>query len=101
MLLAGNTALDPLFVDPDGPDNDPTTFADNDWTLSAGSPAVDSADASLIPPDTADVDADGNVTEPVPLDLAGCPRRTEDPATPNTGPGAPPVLDMGAFERKP
>ncbi|MDP2898637.1 MAG: choice-of-anchor Q domain-containing protein [bacterium] len=31
----------PAFVDPDGPDNDPHTFADNDYRLSAGSPCID------------------------------------------------------------
>jgi len=37
----GNIALDPLFVDPDGPDDDPNTFEDNDYHLSAASPCID------------------------------------------------------------
>src|SRR5690606_40927819 len=34
----------------------------------------------------------------VTLDLAGAPRRWDDPATPDTGAGSSPVVDMGAFE---
>lgn len=35
---SGNISIDPMFVDRDGADNDLTTFADNDWRLSAGTP---------------------------------------------------------------
>jgi hypothetical protein len=37
----GNIALDPGFVDPDGPDNDPNTFEDNDYRLLPSSPCID------------------------------------------------------------
>ncbi len=37
----GNMAQDPLFVDPDGPDDDPQTFHDNDYRLSPDSPCID------------------------------------------------------------
>jgi hypothetical protein len=37
----GNVADDPLFVDPDGLDDDPLTYEDNDYRLSADSPCVD------------------------------------------------------------
>ena len=37
----GNISEDPLFLDPDGPDNDPATQEDNDYRLSAGSPCID------------------------------------------------------------
>jgi len=37
----GNIDQDPLFVDPDGPDNNPTTYADNDYRLQSDSPCVD------------------------------------------------------------
>ena len=37
----GNTSANPLFVDPDGPDNDPSTYEDNDYHLAAGSPCID------------------------------------------------------------
>jgi len=36
-----NIADDPRFVDPDGPDDDPETYEDNDYRLSADSPCID------------------------------------------------------------
>ncbi|MBN1346305.1 MAG: right-handed parallel beta-helix repeat-containing protein [Phycisphaerae bacterium] len=40
----GNIDADPQFVDPDGPDDDPATWQDNDYHLSAASPCVDAGD---------------------------------------------------------
>jgi hypothetical protein len=40
----------------------------------AGSPAIDAGDASLLPPDTLDINGNGNVTEPLPLDEQGASR---------------------------
>jgi hypothetical protein len=37
----GNTWDDPLFVDPDGADDDPQTFEDNDYHFQAESPCID------------------------------------------------------------
>jgi hypothetical protein len=37
----GNRSGDPRFVDPDGADNDPNTFEDNDYRLLATSPCID------------------------------------------------------------
>jgi hypothetical protein len=37
----------------------------------------------------------------VPLDFGLLPRFVEDPAAPNTGSGARPIVDMGAHERSP
>jgi len=37
----GNITVNPQFVDPDGPDNDPNTFEDNDYRLLPGSPCID------------------------------------------------------------
>jgi hypothetical protein len=37
----GNIALNPGFVDPDGPDNDPNTYEDNDYRLLLTSPCID------------------------------------------------------------
>ena len=37
-----NIADDPLFMDPDGPDDDPQTYGDNDYRLWVGSLCVDS-----------------------------------------------------------
>jgi hypothetical protein len=49
--------------------------------------------------DTLDLDGDGNTTEPIPFDLAGRPRFTDDPYAIDTGEGTPPIVDMGAYER--
>jgi len=84
----GNIMVDPLFVDPDGPDGDPNTWQDNDYRLAAGSPCIDAGDNAAVPA--------GVVT-----DLDGHPRFVDDPYTPDTGnPGDPPrpVVDMGAYE---
>jgi hypothetical protein len=91
----------PFFVDPDGPDNDPATWEDNDYRLSAGSPCIDAGDNDALPADVFDLDNDGDVTEPLPIDLGGLVRRYDDANTPDTGnPGTigPPVVDMGAYE---
>ncbi len=37
----GNIGEDPRFVDPDGPDNDPDTYEDNDYRLLPDSPCID------------------------------------------------------------
>ncbi|MDP2897845.1 MAG: C39 family peptidase [bacterium] len=37
----GNSALNPRFVDPDGPDNNPETWEDNDYRLLPDSPCID------------------------------------------------------------
>lgn len=56
----GNSDLDPQFFDSDGPDDDPATYEDNDYRLSAGSPCVDAGDnAALGTP--AGFDLDGNL----------------------------------------
>ncbi|MFQ5807169.1 MAG: hypothetical protein ACE5I3_12040, partial [Phycisphaerae bacterium] len=94
----GNIDADPLFVDPDGPDNDPNTWEDNDYRLSVGSPCIDAGDNDAVPPDIADLDGDGDVDEPIPFDLDGNPRFVDDPGMPDSGNGTPPIVDMGAYE---
>lgn len=84
----GNISADPLFIDPDS----------GDFRLSPGSPCIDAGDNTALLPDTLDLDGDGNTTEPTPIDMAGFPRRLDDPDTPDTGKGAPPIVDMGAYE---
>ncbi len=71
---AGNLDVDPLL----DATHAPTT----------GSPAIDAGDNSVVPP--------GIMT-----DLAGQPRFVDDPATPDTGIGSAPIIDMGAFEYQP
>jgi hypothetical protein len=75
---AGNLEVDPLFVDP----------AQVDFSLAAGSPCINAGDTAALPPDTFDLDGDGDVTEALPLDFAGAPRVA----------GSPPIVDMGAYE---
>jgi predicted outer membrane repeat protein len=96
---AGNLDLDPQFTDADGPDNDPATVLDNDYRPIAGSPVNDAGGNALVPADVNDIDGDGNVLEPTPLDLLLAPRFVEDPLAPNTGAGTPPLVDMGCYER--
>jgi parallel beta-helix repeat protein len=94
----GNIDADPLFCDPVGPDGDPSTFADNDYRLSANSPCIDAGNNGAVPADVLDLDADGDTAEPQPFDLAGRPRFVDDPVMPDTGSGAPPIVDIGAYE---
>ncbi len=81
----GNIDVDPVFVDPDGADDDPNTFDDNDYRLAVGSPCIDAADNTAVPKGVA-------------MDLDGNPRFVDDPDTDDTGFGKPPIVDMGAYE---
>ncbi len=54
----GNIALDPLFVDADGPDDIPGT-ADDDLRLTAGSPCINTGDPDFIP-EPGETDLDGH-----------------------------------------
>jgi hypothetical protein len=65
-----NGGADPLFIDADGPDNTYGTEDDNP-RLNDASPARDTGDNSLLPPDEFDLDGDGNTTEVLPVDLDG------------------------------
>jgi hypothetical protein len=75
--LAGNAASDPLFA------------GAGDFHLLPGSPAIDAADNTGVPP--------GVLT-----DRDGGPRFVDDPATPNTGipggAGGAAIVDRGAYE---
>lgn len=82
----GNIDADPLFVDADGPDNNPLTFADNDLHLLAASPCVDTGDDHWDFGDWDDIDDDGVTNELPPFDLDLRPRLA----------GA--ETDMGAYE---
>ena len=86
----GNISADPRFVQ----------YPDN-LHLLAGSPCIDAGSNALVPPDTFDLDGDGDTTEVLPYDLAGTPRFVDDPSTPDTGLGTPPIVDMGAYEYPP
>ena len=98
----GNIDADPMFKDPNGPDNILGT-ADDNLQLAYNSPCIDAGDNTAVPADTADLDGDGDTSERIPLDLAGHARFTDDPLTVDTGVADPPdypaVVDMGAYER--
>jgi len=72
----GNIDTDPLFVD----------IANGDYHLLVDSPCIDAGDNAALPPDSADLDGDGDTTEPIPFDLDGNPRIVNG------------IVDMGAFE---
>ncbi len=71
----GNLDLDPVFRNPGA----------GDYRLSSSSPAIDAAD-------------NGALSAEVLTDLVGRVRFIDDPATPDTGLGGFPVVDMGALE---
>jgi len=71
----GNLTSDPLFNNP----------AHGDFTPRRGSPAIDSANTAVVGAD-------------VLLDAGGRPRRVDDPIMPDTGVGAAPIVDRGAYE---
>jgi hypothetical protein len=84
----GNIALDPLFADA------PT----GDFRLSADSPCIDAGSNGDVPPDSLDLDDNGDTSEPTPIDLAEAPRFHDDLGTTDSGAGTPPIVDMGSFE---
>jgi len=94
----GNIEANPLFVDPDGPDDDPNTWEDNDHHLSTGSPCIDAGCNWSVPSDGADLDNDGDTDEITPLDLDGEGRFFDTADTPDSGCGNTPIVDMGAYE---
>jgi len=89
---AGNIDADPLFVDSDGPDDDPDTWDDNDYHLSAGSPCIDAGSNGALPPDAADLNTNGDTDELIPFDLDGNPRVIDG------GWDLQAIVDMGAYE---
>ena len=93
----GNINLDPQLVDADGAD-DLVGTEDDDLRLSVGSPGADAGNNDAVPADVTDLDGDGNVVESVSVDLDGNRRFGDDPSSPDTGSGPPPIVDLGAYE---
>ncbi|USN98098.1 MAG: hypothetical protein H6810_07865 [Phycisphaeraceae bacterium] len=81
--LSGDDATLGL-ADPLGPDGEAGTLDEN-FRLLAGSPAIDAGDNTYVPADRT-------------TDLDDMPRFVDDPATPDTGVGTPPIVDIGAYE---
>ncbi|MFQ5462592.1 MAG: right-handed parallel beta-helix repeat-containing protein, partial [Phycisphaerae bacterium] len=82
----GNIDQVPGFIDADGFDNVLGT-SDDDLRLSPDSPCVNTGNNALLPPDTTDLDGDGNTSETVPFDLDESPRI------------AGMTVDMGVYEQ--
>jgi len=72
----GNIDLDPAFIDPDT----------GNYRLQQDSPCVDAGSNEALPSDWADLDGDGDLSEPVPYDLDDHPRVARF------------TVDMGAYE---
>jgi hypothetical protein len=96
----GNINSDPQFLRPLGPDGLPSTADDLLW-LDPTSPCIDAGDNSAVPADVADLNGDGNLSQPTPLDLWGGPRFLDAPSVADTGNGLPPIVDMGPYEYDP
>lgn len=75
------------FADPLGADGIAGTL-DDDLRLLPSSPFIDAGDNT-------------QVTASMLFDVAGLPRQVDDPLTPDTGSGTPPLIDRGAHEYQP
>lgn len=87
----GNTGANPFFIDPDGMDDVVGTL-DDDLHLFPISPLIDAGDNAAVPADLADLDDDGDIAEPLPLDLDDEPRFVDGDDDLDVS------VDMGAYE---
>lgn len=101
----GNVGGDPSLVangawnDNDTPDDPSDDFyVSGDARLAGGSPCVDAADSTALHLGAFDLDGYADIAELLALDLSGGVRQIDDPATPDTCNGTPPIVDMGAYE---
>jgi hypothetical protein len=83
----GNFGNNPLFVDPNGPDSIAGTEDDN-LRLKHNSPCIDRGNNTALPPDTYDLDGNGDPNESIPFDFEGKPRILGG------------TVDIGAFENR-
>ncbi len=96
----GNLANDPLFVREMSPGPDGMVGTDDDdhgdLRLRSGSLAIDAGDSTATIPSRS---SGGRPPTALPtFDLDGQARFVDDPATPDTGAGEAPIIDMGAYE---
>ncbi len=95
----GNINIDPLF---ENVVNFLRPWSENDYHLSSRSPCIDAGSDLLVPPDTRDLDGDGDTAERIPLDIEGSFRIADSREVVDTGVADPPdypaVVDMGAYE---
>ena len=82
----GNISTDPQFTRL-GTRNLEGEWIDGDYRLKTGSPAIDAGSSAALPADAFDLDADGDVTEPLASDLDNEARVEGTP------------VDMGAYEQ--
>jgi hypothetical protein len=82
----GNTGANPQFVAP-GARGIEGQWGDGDYRLRSTSPVIDAGNNTSRPSDVLDLDADGDVAEPLPLDLDNGPRIEGS------------RVDMGAYEQ--
>jgi len=80
--------IDPLFMN----------ISTGDFRLSPNSSSIDAGSNNLVPQDNTDLDSDGNLDEPIPLDILKRPRFLDNEATMDDGQGVSPIIDMGAYE---
>ncbi len=81
--LGKNIDANPLFYNP----------ANGDFRLTGSSPCLDVGDNTALPPDTFDLDEDGDTTEPIPYDFEGGDRIMDGPDEDTDA-----EVDMGADE---
>ena len=79
-----NISDDPLFVDPNP--------VSGNYHLQDLSPCIDKGNDAALPLDTADLDGDGDTTEPIPFDIEGNPRILDGDYVEGDR------VDMGAYE---
>lgn len=95
----GMLSADPQFSDVFG--NDGLIWSgDEDLSLAPNSPARDRGDATFVLPDEPDLDGDGDVVEPIPVDILGNPRFVNDPGASDLGVpnGSGQTPDLGPYE---
>ena len=89
-----NLDQNPEFERPVDPSTAPTLAGDL-RVLTDGAPGLDAADERHLSDDRFDLDGDGNVTEPLPVDLDGTDRLVDNNADGTATP------DLGAYEAPP